>query len=883
MSYAAYLRPRQEAISEAGIEGIIDLANLRDDSKTRIEARPEDFFKLTYPTMDIIKVLEEINDRFSSSKKSSGLFLFEGLKGSGKSHLLLLIYHLFKYQNIAQKWLNENRLSCSIPQDVVVVINKFTDDPHGSIWNLVFQALGSDVKNSVTQPKLSELTKALGDKRIILIFDELEQGIKIISDPALQAQNIAFLQMISEFSNRSKQVTLFASVYSSQEEPGSTLKRVPRCVVQFDNAKDQNHIILHRLFENYKQFDKALILPVIESYVQLWDKHAPVDQEELKAKFNDSYPFSPSLMEIILKKIPSRGGFQNVRGALAFLCNVVRLTHTIKDIITPGDVSLEDKAATIMLKDLDPSGDLIDRAKENMEDLIPRAPISRQMASAALLYTLTGVGSNVGVSREDLIRDILSPSTDINDFEQTLMAFQKYASYFHSQGGRYYFDLEENSEAKVEFKSLRYSDDQARDSLCEILKADIFRETVNALVFSSIEQTHELLKQFEKSRLRYILSGRRLTQEERHQIYYGMDTRNQILLLEPKDDGFQIVNDKDLLKWAKRCLAAKDLVGSTKNATRQNDYNRIAGGDKRNIIERIKKAGLVFVSWEKYGDTVSEDQIELEPLSGDLSKEKVLEKLHQDYFPMLRYKEHLEGRLVQIKGRLVKEIDAEYRATLSFPIPIMVSAISSAIRNLCKDGSIGIQHSAGNFCWVNPTSLTETELFNAKVTDPFEKASEPKLCPTCGKYPCECEQPQPACSVCGEFPCQCLTPPVICITCGKAPCVCPQKETVTIRIPPQNSIGSLRQEAAFKLQEYEKGIITKITFKIFLQKNNIGDLSTLPSGIRGTLSGSGDIMAEISISKTGAFSKQQIEYHIEALPVFPEADFSVDMTVEVSQ
>ncbi|MDP2647166.1 MAG: AAA family ATPase, partial [Desulfobacterales bacterium] len=858
-------------------------ANLQDESKARIEARPQDFFRLTYPTADVVKVLDQINARFSSSKGSSGLFLFEGLKGSGKSHLLLMIYHLFKNYQIAQDWLCENGLTCKIPDDVIVIINKFTDDPHDSIWDMIFKTLGSEIKKGKTQPKLSEFKQALGDKKVVLIFDELEQGIKVIDDPALQAQNIAFLQMISEFSNRSKQVTLFASVYSSQQEPGSTLKRVPRCVVQFDNTKDQSHIILHRLFENYKQFNKSSILPVIESYVQLWNKHAPLDPEEIKARFNDTYPFSPSLMEIILKKIPARGGFQNVRGALAFLGNLIRLTHTANDIITPGDVSLEDKATTIMLKDLDLSGDLINRAKENMEDLIAKVPMARKMAPAVLLYTLTGVGADTGVSRDNLIRDILSPATDINDIEQTLMAFQRFASYFHHQEGRYYFDLEENSEAKVEFKSLPYSDDQAREELYEILKADIFRETVNTAIWGSIEQTQELLKQFDKARPRYILTGRRLTQEERHQIYFGMDVRNTIFLLEPKDDRFQLANDKDLLKWAKRCLAGRDLAKSTKNITRQNDYHRIAGADKKYIIERIKKAGLVFVKWEKYGSAVSEDQVEIEPLAGDLSKEKVMENLNQVYFPMLRFKEHLAGRLDQVKERLVKEIDAEYRATLSFPVPVMVSAISSAIRNLCREGIIGIQHSAGNFCHENP-SLTETELFNAKITAPFEKppGPGPKICPECGKFPCQCKKPPQKCPVCKEYPCQCQTPPVVCPSCGKDPCECPAKKILAIRIPFQNSTGSLRQEAASKLQDYEDGVITKVAFKIFFQKNNVGDLSTLPSGIRGSLSGEGDITAEISISKTGRFSKSQIEQQVESLPVISGADYSADMDVEVS-
>ncbi len=143
MGYSAHLKPRKEAISEEGLEGIIDLANLKDESKAKVEARPDDFFQLTYPTSDVKKVLNEINTRFSSSKESSGLFLFEGLKGSGKSHLLLMIYHLFKHFHIAEKWLKVNGLSCKLLSDAIVIINKFTDDPHDSIWNMIFEALGT--------------------------------------------------------------------------------------------------------------------------------------------------------------------------------------------------------------------------------------------------------------------------------------------------------------------------------------------------------------------------------------------------------------------------------------------------------------------------------------------------------------------------------------------------------------------------------------------------------------------------------------------------------------------------------------------------------------------------------------------------------------------
>ena len=249
---------------------------------------------------------------------------------------------------------------------------------------------------------------------------------------------------------------------------------------------------------------------------------------------------------------------------------------------------------------------------------------------------------------------------------------------------------------------------------------------------------------------------------------------------------------------------------------------------------------------------------------------------------MLRFREHLEARLDQVKDRLIKQVDAEYRATLGFPVPLMANSVSNAICNLCKEGVIGIQHSAGNFCNINP-SLNETELFNAKITDPFEELPEAELCPRCGQFPCRCVKPSQECLVCGQCPCQCQTPPVVCSICRKDPCECPQKEAIPIRIPPQNSIGSLRQETAFRLQDHEDGIITRVSYKIFLQKNNIGDISTLSSGIRGSLSGEADITVEIVISKTGRFSKSQIEQHIESLPVITDAEFSVDMQVEVTK
>ena len=105
MSVKSACTPRPEVLKDK-IEGIIDLANI--EKRGKLENKPRAFFDLTYPTADIKRVLTELNNRFSSSNPGAGLFLFEGLKGSGKSHLLLLVYHLLNSLGDGQKWLSNH-------------------------------------------------------------------------------------------------------------------------------------------------------------------------------------------------------------------------------------------------------------------------------------------------------------------------------------------------------------------------------------------------------------------------------------------------------------------------------------------------------------------------------------------------------------------------------------------------------------------------------------------------------------------------------------------------------------------------------------------------------------------------------------------------------
>ena len=933
MSYAQHLTHRPEVLSQDGIEGIIDLRNLEDRRHRKLESKPEAFLNLTYPTADIKRVVQRLNDRFSRRGDTSALFLFEGLKGSGKSHLLVLMYHLLKHPAESARWLSEHGLSLNLPANTAVIAHKYTDRPLLRLWDFIFNEAGLPIRGRFeVYPDDRQVLEAIGDRHLVVILDELEQGIQMISDGALRRQNIAFLQMLSELGNRSPQVTIFASIYDAGKEPGATLVRVPNVRVQFARSTpaDKARVILHRLFQNFLTFDPAAVSGTIDSLLNTWCRFiSKFDSEGFRSRMKESYPFHPELLTLILERVPQRGGFQNIRGSLGFLANLVRTTHQTEDIITAGHATIRDLETATRLQDLNPGGDLINRAKVNVDELA-QFPLSERIAAATMLYTLTGEGRTRGASREELIRHVMLPGADINDFEQTLLAFRKYASHFHTAENRFFFDMEENADAKVEFRSLTIDHDgsKAKALLREIWIAEVFRETESAAVFTDPDETKAALEAMRKDRLRIALAPRQLKPEERHDLYHGLSVRNQVLLLEPRARDFNLDQNADLIKWGQRCWAAKELRDQAERAgdnARRDEYDRIGREDRRYITDAIRRAGLQYVRFEAYGTSAATDRVEPENLGNAVTKEQVIDHLSQQLFPTMVFQEHMIGRLDQVKNRLVREVDKEYRETLTFPVPSSAQSVTRAIRELCREGKIGVYHTASNFCGVNP-SLSESELMEARIGDPVGSTPPPSPAPPPPPPPAELTrlEIQPAgpltlnpgdtrqLMVTGydangralppvNVAWRSASPSIAVVSTGGALMAERDGETqITatageivsgavavavstgpaeqIAIPFKPSKGALRQEIAARLAQVEGAKITGARFQFFQADQEV-DLSSLPAGLRGSLSGPGTLTFDVTIAKCGEMTKAQVEQFCEQLPDFRSAQYSARLEI----
>lgn len=478
------------------------------------------------------------------------------------------------------------------------------------------------------------------------------------------------------------------------------------------------------------------------------------------------------------------------------------------------------------------------------------------------LYTVTSpTGSKLrGCSLDELKREVLGPDTDINDFENALAAFEKFGAHFHCQEGRYYFDEEEQADAKVEFRSLTVPDHKARELLRQIWLTDVFRDDGSTTVFSDVETVRRQLGEIGKDHLRFVLAPKRLKAAERHELFSGLEFRNQVVLLEPKEATFDLDRHPDLMKWARRQVAAQELAALSDDGERRANYERIQRQDKGHCVSAIRKAGLVLIRWEKFGATESEDTCEEEIVSGqELSRAGVVQFLTTDLFPEQAFVDHLSDRRESLYGQPVKVVERDYQQVLGYPIPVG-EMVLRALRKMCTESRIGLRHSRDNACGRMP-NLSMSELREATIDAPFVEGGGVLPPPRKGEPP---ETPQPP--VVDE-----VEPPVL-----------PRTTVQEVRCLPKASAGEIRIEIASRLASLKDFRVQEVIFKLFFECE-AGDLSSLPSAFRGSLSGSGSVTAEIQIKKQGRFSKAEVEQMAEALPAYAGARYSTDLRVVIAQ
>jgi hypothetical protein len=861
---ANILSPRADVLS-GRIQGVIDPDRITDPKKKSLEAKPLDFVNATWVSADVRRLVATLNKRLNTADAEVGTILFEGPKGEGKSHLITLSYHLIKNRAEVNAWLVTNKLELNVPDNVFVLLRKFTDFPFETLWQVVGDAIGANFTGQ-RPPSLADFRAALAGRKLVLLFDELESGIRAISDDSRRQDNINFLQMISEESMRSdSNVVLIASVYDGSIEPGLTIKRVKPTEIRFTDSRDRLRILYHRLFEKSPDAANPEIENVVKSYVNGWKNFGIPATTDYADRLRETYPFSPELLEIVLQRIPqSRGGFQGTRGSLAFLAALVRLRGAQTNLLTLSDVIISDADIRTWLADLEPSQNLIACADSNLRELA-KLPLAERIASATLIASLAP-SKNPGISEDELARQTIDPATDYNQFKQTLEGYTKFASYFHRRDQNVFFDTRENAHAKVELRSLSVQENEAWDRISQWWRSEVFRES-DAVILNEIDVARTRLEALQTEGLRFVISPRRLTPDERHTLYFGLKRRNTVVLLEPRADKENLRTNKDIIAWARKAIAAEALASATSgDSDKVKEFTKIAADQKTAVLDAIKKVNFAYVQVNQTGATAAEGVYTLEPVQ-PLMKDAVLQHLARNLFPSAFLAEHMQGRAAELIGRKVFSIETEYRNTLGFPVIVYAVEFQRAIQSLVVDGVFNLAHPAGvQYAGENP-SLSAQELMDAALAAPSARPASPGA--ASGGSGVSVAPVSPTTGPAG----------------GSGSSAPASGGLLNIGATEQQvstgfceSRQQLRQEVAARLDQVEGRPAVRVRIGMTFE-SRAAEMSTLPTFLRGSLTGAGTFNGEVTLEFAGSFTKAAVEDMVERLPDFSPGSAKVTLTL----
>ena len=337
-----------------------------------------------------------------------------------------------------------------------------------------------------------------------------------------------------------------------------------------------------------------------------------------------------------------------------------------------------------------------------------------------MLASLAPSAREPGLTADELARQVISPEADYNAFQLSLTNFKKFGSYFHERGGSLFFDTRENAHSKVNLRSLSIGEDEARDRIASWWCSDILRDQ-DAVIFTDPSTVQQSLDARMGSDTRLVISPRRLSPEEIHQLYFGLRRRNTVMLIEPRDERVDLHKNPDLIKYAQNSLSAERLAQTADDAARRDEFTKIGNEDKKNALDYLRKTNFAFVQIVRYGATATDSEFQRENLPSAASREQIIQHVLRQLYPPAYVQEHLEGRATELVGRKVSDVEQEYRNTPGFPMLLAQTVFHEAIKNLVVLGNvIGLEHSAehqGHVCG-RQTRLSGDQLAEAFICAP---------------------------------------------------------------------------------------------------------------------------------------------------------------------
>jgi hypothetical protein len=667
----------------------IDQAIKDPDSK---EADAGFVLRATYPTVPIRSLLELMAQKLSG-KYPKGTVVIRGDYGSGKSHTLLVLYHLASLGSEAQGWLDEWNIYCRFPEHINVAPVQLVSENPGTFWELLFERAGRPELNAQVHnyPTREQWASLASDKPTLLIIDELELWFGQLDNGQPKDRVRAGLQNLLEATNMPNvPLAVVLAVYGREPRLMEIINRTQPPSWDVGTAEDRQQIVRHRLIS---QMDEARAQQVVARYIQAY-QNVRSEFPLLAARLADleremitSYPFHQAFLKLAFQVYAAAPHHESTRGIVYLCANLLRRHAAQRELILTGDLDIRDENVASDLRKLDP--DLVSNAHEDLSQRCQDIDHAEGILGTILLHSFSPADA-AGATLEDVLVGNFRPGLNINELRSEIDRVRRECWFMD--------EVEERLLVTKEVVLLKRIEQQAHALVQKAegkeKAAEKIRETLRAYLLPemvSLYPEEPLPEALAGANLKYVLSLEPMTEAQAEELLKTRD--NTVVLIAPKPAlRGRLTHDNEMLLRAARLLVCESLLGL--RTQRQSD---VRGYKHR--FEREFKQGLesYYSYWMRLSRTNElgvdpeyvirkiECTLDTDAIRGKIRHENDVEVVKGGLQKLLRFSGIGAPRGSEAAGQTVGQLRRELRRHPGLPILVDPEQLAEALQSMAQD------------------------------------------------------------------------------------------------------------------------------------------------------------------------------------------------------
>lgn len=452
---------------------------LRNSSHTgAIEIPAEKFFEITYPSVDLVRCVENLRPGEGRT------VVLMGGRGQGKSHIVAAAHHVLESPGKAKAWLDHwsgqlgNAHLAAIPlrSGFQVITEQLHKQNFENLWDLIFSRVsngayfrGKFEQSGTSVPSQQLLLELLNEQPLAILLDEYQTWFDTLADhkqKPRRAWAFNFIQILSEIAaEHPDKLLLLATVRDGNTDAYQQLHRLNPRVINFSDPltkRDRHRLLLHRIFSNRRQVPASGIQQLIDTHFQAFVELKEIPGPEIavhRERFLECWPFSPLLLDLLDDQVLMAAQAQETRDLILLLVETFKSAGDTFPVLTAADFRIDtgNSAAPTLLDAV--ASELHRRiqkkALRNLENVLATHPAQDVPNAAEVISALWLRSFNTerlaGASLADLQLDITrATAIDHNAFEVQITRIKESSYNIHDLGqGNLIFRDEENPDARL--------------------------------------------------------------------------------------------------------------------------------------------------------------------------------------------------------------------------------------------------------------------------------------------------------------------------------------------------------------------------------------------------------------------------------------------------